>query len=66
MSLQKGQAVIDELTSEIMDLRQENERLRTENRRLGGGRVIIRERESPPCRASLPDSPSPLPWLSGA
>ena len=41
MAQQKQQAFIDELMNEIVDLREENDRLKAENRRIGRFRGVV-------------------------
>jgi hypothetical protein len=60
MTQHKDQAVIDDLMDEILDLRQENDRLKSENRILGGGSgmvTAIRQRSCYHCHRRMPDGP---------
>ena len=53
---QKHQAIIDDLSDEIFDLRQENDRLKAENARLGGTRGAWRSYTAPPVHTLPQDS----------
>jgi hypothetical protein len=64
MAQQKGQTVIDELMGEILDLREENDRLKAENRRLGGvggNGAAIQQRTCIHCHRRMPDGPAYFP-----
>ena len=64
MTQDKHQAIIDDLTDQIFELRTENDRLKAENRRLGGTACqgkAIQERACINCGRRLPDGPEYFP-----
>ncbi len=64
MAQQRHQAIIDELMNEIQELREDNDRLKAENSRLGGMRGVgpaIQERQCLGCHRRLPDGPAYFP-----
>lgn len=64
MAQEKHQAVIDELMDQILELRTENDRLKAENRRLGGttgSGKAIQERTCVNCGRRMPDGPAYFP-----
>lgn len=64
MTQQRDKAAIDELMDEILELREECDRLKAENRRLGGvggNWAAIQQRTCIHCRRRMPDGPAYFP-----
>ena len=64
MAQQKQDAFIDELMNEIEELREENDHLKAENRRLGGtggAGAAIQQRTCIHCHRRMPDGPAFFP-----